>query len=387
MIHFAIGTKAQFIKTAPIMQRLDERGVAYRYIDFGQHSRITEELRRQFGIAPPDVSLSLDINGVVATLDVAFQWATRTLSTTLRSRQATLDEVFGGQGGICVVLGDTLSTLLGLMAAKRAGLDVLLVEAGLTSGRLFEPFPEEMTRRLCERWADYLAAPSQSAYDGLAERGYAAKTFLTPGNTGADALATSLGNPSWREATRLDEEDPRRGLASAVDREPYALISIHKFENIMSRRRSQVLVELAGQIAARMPVRFMLNDAIGHRLEHYGLIEVLEAKGIELVPFLTQHADFLRLVSSAEFLITDGGSLQEECAQLGIPCLLYRRRTERDDGLGKNVVVSGLDPKTISEFVTNYESYRVAPATTAVESAIADPSAMIAEFLINRGYA
>jgi len=383
MIHFAIGTKAQFIKTAPIMRRLSERGIAYRYIDYGQHSRLTEELRRQFGIAEPDVSLSLDSSGVVATLDVAFLWAARTLSTTLLSRRKTFDEVFGGEGGICVVLGDTLSTLLGLLAAKRAGLDVLLVEAGLASGRLFEPFPEEMTRRLCERWADYLAAPSEWAYENLAARGYAAKTFVTPGNTGADALAASV------EA--LHEGNP----GPPSQDESYALISIHKLENIMSRKRSMALVELAGEIATRLPVRFMLYDAIRHRLKRYGLIEELEAKGVELVPFIHEHSEFLRMVRSAEFLVTDGGSLQEECALLGIPCLLYRRRTERDDGLGKNVVISGRDPETMRAFVQDYESYRVAPARVAgsgaagpaTDSPAVDPSAMIAEFLISKGYA
>jgi UDP-N-acetylglucosamine 2-epimerase (non-hydrolysing) len=169
--------------------------------------------------------------------------------------------------------------------------------------------------------------------------------------------------------------------------EPYALISIHKFENIMSRRRSQVLVELAGQIANRMPVRFMLYDAIEHRLERYGLIDVLKTKGVELVPFIPEHSEFLAMAHSAEFLVTDGGSLQEECALLGIPCLLYRRRTERDDGLGKNVVISGLDPETISDFVTNYDRYRLTPAAVAEVSPTADPSAMIADFLIDKGYA
>jgi UDP-N-acetylglucosamine 2-epimerase len=261
------------------------------------------------------------------------------------------------------------------------------VEAGLASGRLFEPFPEEMIRRLCERWSDYLVAPSQRAYDNLASRGYAAKTFATPGNTGADALAASMANPEARGTTRRDEEGQAIARGSADESETYALISIHKFENIMSRRRSQVLVELAGQIAERMPVRFMIYEAIRHRLEHYGLIEELEARGVELVSFLADHSDFLRMVSSAEFLITDGGSLQEECALLGIPCLLYRRLSERDDGLGKNVVISNFDPETISEFVTNYESYRATPAAIAVESAISDPSGMIAEFLVNKGYA
>ncbi len=384
MIHFAIGTKAQFIKTVPIMQRLSERGINYRYIDYGQHSRLTEKLRMQFGIQAPEVSLSLDSSSIVATLDVAFLWTARTVSTTLRSRRKTLDEVFGGEGGVCVVLGDTLSTLLGLLAAKRAGLDVLLVEAGLASGRLLEPFPEEMTRRFCERYADYLAAPSERAYDNLAARGYGAKTFVTPGNTGADALAASVGAP-W-------EGNPGpRGPA-----EPFALISIHKFENIMSRKRSRALAELAGEIAEQLSVRFMLYEAIRHRLERYGLIEELTAKGVELVPFIDEHSEFLHVVRSAQFLVTDGGSLQEECALLGIPCLLFRRRTERDDGLGKNVVISGLDWETMRAFVRDYDRYRVEPAELAAdpgaigraaEPGAADPSATIAEFLVDRGYA
>ena len=71
--------------------------------------------------------------------------------------------------------------------------------------------------------------------------------------------------------------------------------------------------------------------------------------------------EFNSLLRKAEFLITDGGSNQEECFYLGIPCLLFRNETERFEGIKNNVVISNLDPVTIESFVENYESYRGKP--------------------------
>ena len=71
--------------------------------------------------------------------------------------------------------------------------------------------------------------------------------------------------------------------------------------------------------------------------------------------------EFNNLLGKAEFLITDGGSNQEECFYLGTPCLLFRSETERSEGIGENVVVSNFDPTIIESFVLNYNSYRREP--------------------------
>ena len=83
-----------------------------------------------------------------------------------------------------------------------------------------------------------------------------------------------------------------------------------------------------------------------------------------------------------KFVVTDGGSVQEECAYLGKPCLLFRKRTERIDGLGENVCLSGLNPETLRAFVREYPRYRRPPA--AIEER---PSDTVIDFLLSRGYA
>ena len=83
------------------------------------------------------------------------------------------------------------------------------------------------------------------------------------------------------------------------------------------------------------------------------------------------------ILGKAEFLITDGGSNQEECFYLGTPCLLFRSETERSEGIGENVIVSNFDPTIIENFVLNYNSYRRQPIP-----AVFSPSRFIVDQLV-----
>ncbi|MFP4512845.1 MAG: hypothetical protein ACLFRV_07855, partial [Acidimicrobiales bacterium] len=125
-LHVFIGTKAQYIKTAPVLARLDARGVPYRLIDSGQHGALSTGLRAELGVRDPDLLLggSRDITSIPQ----AMAWAAR-MTTRLVSGRRVRDEVFGGSGGICVVHGDTPSTLLSTLLARRAGLTVAHLEA------------------------------------------------------------------------------------------------------------------------------------------------------------------------------------------------------------------------------------------------------------------
>ena len=98
----------------------------------------------------------------------------------------------------------------------------------------------------------------------------------------------------------------------------------------------------------------LLDEAHQRRLEALGLIDGLaRTPGIELVPRL-DYFGFVRLLGGAAFVATDGGSNQEECALMGIPCLLLRKATERPDGLGGPVVLSGYDVDAIDAFVRRH---------------------------------
>ena len=164
MIHVFIGTKAQYIKTAPLLWQMDARGVHYRLIDSGQHALLAASFQEELGVRPPDVRLGGDAD--ITSIPQAIGWTLR-LAVRLLSKRRLRAGVFGGMGGVCVVHGDTPSTLISTVMARRAGLTVAHLEAGLRSGRWFHPFPEELIRFLVARRADLLFAPDDRAVHNL----------------------------------------------------------------------------------------------------------------------------------------------------------------------------------------------------------------------------
>ena len=157
MIHFFIGTKAQFIKMAPVMVELEKRGVAFRYIDSGQHAELTRSLRKVFGLREPDVNL-YGRNKDVVSLTSAVGWMFKLGWAWLARRKWLREHVFAG-GGICLIHGDTLSTLFGMRMAKAVDLEIGHVEAGLRSFCIWHPFPEELIRIHCMKRCDILLRP------------------------------------------------------------------------------------------------------------------------------------------------------------------------------------------------------------------------------------
>src|SRR6185503_3066167 len=158
MIHFIIGTKAQFIKMMPLMHLLEAEGRPYHLLDLGQHGALTQRIVQDFGLSPPATRLTGTAQNV-ESYGHAASWLAHSVSRLLWSRRRLLDTCFQGEGGISLIHGDTASTLLGLHLGRRAGLKVGLVEAGLSSGNAFDPFPEELIRRHAERRADLLFPP------------------------------------------------------------------------------------------------------------------------------------------------------------------------------------------------------------------------------------
>lgn len=353
-VHVFIGTKAQYVKTAPLLRLLDERGVPYRLIDSGQHAALSAQLRTELGVRAPDVTLggSRDIT----TIPAAIRWALA-ISWRLLDGRRLRRELFGGQGGICVVHGDTPSTLLATLLARRAGLEVAHLEAGLRSRSVLEPFPEELIRRVVMRLGAVLFAPDDVAVGNLRRRGLGDRTVRTSANTVVDALRYSLGT------TEVAPTGP-------------AVVTMHRVENLHRAERVRGFVALVERIAALGPVTFVVHGPTAATIAPHRAR--LEAAGVDLVPLLP-HASFTRLLAAAPLVVTDGGSIQEECALLGVPTLLWRAQTERPDGLGANVVLGRYDAAVADRFLTSNEDLRRPPLTEEVH-----PSAEILETLVAR---
>lgn len=336
-VHVFLGTKAQYIKTAPLLRLLDEKGVEYRLIDTGQHARLSVSMRRELGVREPDAVLggSDDVTSITGALT----WSAR-IAMRLWSRAQVRREIFGGHGGVCVVHGDTPSTLLSALLARRAGLRVAHLEAGLRSHRLTHPFPEELIRIAVMRVSHLLFAPDDVAVANLERMGLRGRVVPLAGNTIIEALRHSLS-------------------AGVVDPGP-AIVTMHRVENLTSRRRVEGFVRLVLRIAARHPVRFVVHGPTEQTLSRGDVRRSLEEAGVEITP-LVPHAKFIPMLAAAPLVVTDGGSIQEECALLGVPTLLWRDRTERPDGLGSNVVLGRYDPAVVDAFLANSQAYRRAP--------------------------
>ena len=356
MIHIVIGTKAEYIKTAPVLRELQRRHINYRLIDVGQHAGLPVEFRRDLGLGDPDVRL--DQRGDAETIGEAASWMLRTSRNLFRSRRWLRREVFGGEIGVCLVHGDTPSTLLASLISRRAGLEVAHLESGLRSHHLFHPFPEELTRIMVMRLASTLFAPDAVSVANLEKMKVKGDIVETGGNTSIDAVAHVVTNGS-------DTTSNGAGL-----------ITIHRVENLHRRGRVDALIELLAKTAAMGPVKFHVHQPTELALRKAGKWDGLADTGVTVLP-LVSHEEFLGEVLEAPWVITDGGSIQEECAMLGVPTLLWRARTERQDGLGANTVVSNYEPAVIDEFLSNLDKYR-GRRTGGGES----PAAVVADHLV-----
>lgn len=362
MVHFFIGTKAQFIKMVPVMVEMTDRGLPFRYVDSGQHAAFTRSLRQAFGVREPDASLR-EGGGDIVSVTSAMGWYLQCLWKSTFQRRWLRETIFPG-GGVCLIHGDTLSTLLGMQLARRAGLKVAHVEAGLRSYRIWDPFPEELIRIRCMRKSHVLFTPSEQATRNLQAMNVAGRIVEAGGNTVADALRLAS----------------RRPASVKIPDESFALATCHRLETITRKDRLERVVSLMNRVAEDLPVVFVTHKPTRRYLERFDLTRTLHA-GVTQMDML-DYWDFVAMEKAARLVLSDGGSIQEECAYLGKPCLIIRKTTERPDGVGTNATLWGYDSAVAERFLK--ETLSAAPAEV---DELPRPSARIVDVLLDMGYA
>jgi UDP-N-acetylglucosamine 2-epimerase (non-hydrolysing) len=341
MIHFIIGTRAQLIKTAPIMAECKKRGVRYNFIFLAQHRQTICEIIDLFGIKRPDLVLG-DVGGDISNARTLAAWAAKVLALGMRQRRSIF---LGDTSGIVLVHGDALPALLGAILAKAAGLKVGHVEAGLRSFDYLRPFPEELIRVLIWklRLTDFYFCPNGWALRNV--ESYPGKKVNTQFNTLLDSL---------RAALNFEPPDEKE----LIPRGEYAIATLHRFETLSSKKKLKEVLDIVCEVTRSIKLLFILHPPTLKVLKQNGLYDTLDRNpNIELRPRY-DYFRFIRLLKGSRFIISDGGSNQEECFYLGHPCLLLRDRTERWEGLGGNVVLSKFDPTTIDDFIKGYDAFR-----------------------------
>ncbi|WP_436862253.1 UDP-N-acetylglucosamine 2-epimerase [Acinetobacter haemolyticus] len=308
---FIVGTRAQLIKVAPTLKFFEDNQLPTKFILTGQHKDTMDDLIQEFGINTPQIQLIKDkehssIINLLLWMPMIFFILINTLKKEKKS--------------YIFVHGDTLTTLFSTITAKLTGHTVVHLESGLTSNKLFNPFPEEIIRRIVFRYTDIACCPSLQDTQNMKK--YKKIHILnTNGNTILDSI----------KCLRIGEHITKK--PSTI------LVSLHRFQNIYNKEKLAEITKMLIRLSTQNRIFFVLHPATEKKLNSHNLLTQLQVQeNIELLPRMT-YQNFLNLALSSALVITDGGSNQEELSFFGHPTIILRDATERQDGIGESAIL------------------------------------------------
>ena len=308
-----VGARPNFMKMAPILRALAAHRPALPalLVHTGQHydQDMSDRLFVDLGLPRPDINLDVgSASHAVQTAEV------------MRRFEPALD----AHRPCCViVVGDVNSTLACALVAVKKGVPVVHVEAGLRS--YDRKMPEEINRVLTDQVADRLYTTERSAGDNLQREGVAAERVCFVGNVMIDSLLENRAQArSATDTLRAHQIDP----SLLGDATRYGVVTLHRPSNVDDADTLAAVLDALGEVAAQLPLVFVLHPRTRSNIERFGLGARVDPKRMLLLP-PQGYLEMLGLMSQATLVLTDSGGLQEETTALGVPCLTLRANTER----------------------------------------------------------
>lgn len=336
-----MGTRPEAIKLAPVVAALrGDKDFDCKVVATGQHKEMFRQVADTFGFT------------VDADLDVMRP------NQTLAGLTARLMESIDGwletaKPDMAVVQGDTTTVLVAALACFYRRIPIGHVEAGLRTGNIWSPFPEEVNRRLATPLVALHFAPTAAARTALLREGVADEMISVTGNTVIDALrievATQTGGAGLR--ARIDED-----LAKAIGgddwaKSPMVLITGHRRENFGDgiEQICRAIATLAERFPSHLfvyPVHLNPNVQVHVKrlLDGLSNVRLIAPQG---------YRNFVTLMSRSRLVLTDSGGVQEEAPSLGKPVLVMRDTTERPEGVAAGTaLLTGPKASEIVEHAT-----------------------------------
>ncbi|MCW2997494.1 MAG: UDP-N-acetylglucosamine 2-epimerase [Solirubrobacterales bacterium] len=364
MIAVIYGTVGELIKLAPVLRLLEERGHRPLTLCTGQHVQQIPALLEHLDLAPPDAWLARGRHGRDVSVRADFPaWFAESSYRFVRGRSGLRRAL--GAAPLVLVHGDTFTTPLGALMGRLLPATVAHLEAGLRSGNWRHPFPEELDRRATTRLAHIHYAPGTVAVSNL----HAARATGEIVDTGHNTVVDALELAPTASAPDLGLPDGRFGI-----------VSIHRFELLSRPDELRALMDLLWAASRETPLLFVDYPVTAAVLRAEGLDDRFDDR-LRRLP-RQPYFDFVSLMKASAFVVTDSGGSQEECAQLGIPCLVHRATSERNDGLdGGSVTLSGMELEAVRAFIADPDAYARPPRRLA-----ASPSRIVVEHLEQAGF-
>lgn len=308
-ITFIAGTRPEIIKLGPVHKALqtDVRfsNAALSFVVTGQHGRLATQAANDIDIRP-DIYLNFKPQGPVL----------HDLFTELNNLLA--DHFNRSPADLVIVQGDTLSALAGAQAAFFRKIPVAHVEAGLRSGYIDNPYPEEMCRRAISLMSAVHFAPTRQAANILLEENTPKARIVVTGNTIIDALESVKSK--GRSALKNDNNGRKRVTVTCHRRENWGDGLNVLLDVILS------LLQERGDIDVVFPHH--PNPQLVAQIKH----PARQHARLHVTPPLP-YPDFIQTLAHSDLVITDSGGVQEETSYLGIPTIVMRDNTERTEGL------------------------------------------------------
>lgn len=310
-----LGTRPEAIKLAPVIHALQQRSDRIHTLvcSTGQHREMLDAALRSFGIRPD--------------FDLRLMQPDQSLADLTARLLTALDEVFRKvEPDWVLVQGDTTTVMAASLAAFYRRIRIGHVEAGLRSGDLHRPFPEEANRRIADLLANLYFAPTPAARDHLLREGVSAEQIVVTGNTVIDALLLTSRRINPRALiARISDLDMRDDFFD----KRMILVTSHRRENFGAPfaaicRALRAIAERYPDVQIVYPVHFNPNVAGPARAL------LADAPNIALIQPV-DYETMVALMQQAYLILTDSGGIQEEAPSLHKPVLVLRDVTERQE--------------------------------------------------------
>jgi UDP-N-acetylglucosamine 2-epimerase (non-hydrolysing) len=314
-----MGTRPEGIKMAPVVAELRRSpDLECHVVATGQHREMFQQVAEQFGF-------TVDV-------DLAAMRPHQTLAgLTARLMEGIDGWLETGRPDLALVQGDTTTVLVAALACFYRRIPIGHVEAGLRTGDIWAPFPEEVNRRLASPLVTLHFAPTQSAREALLREGIADDAIEVTGNTVIDALFMELAEQEKPAVRAQIDQSLAALLGTDWTEAPYVLITGHRRENFGEgiRQICEAIEALAHRYSDH---RFVYPVHLNPNVEGHVRRLLGGLSTVHLIP-PQGYRNFVALMAHCRLVLTDSGGVQEEAPSLGKPVLVMRDTTERPEGV------------------------------------------------------
>lgn len=319
-----MGTRPEAIKMAPVIAALKETdGLDPVVVSTGQHKEMLQQV--------------VDLFGVKVDHDLAVMRPNQTLAGLTARLMTAIDELLEQvQPDMALVQGDTTTVLVASLACFYRKIPIGHVEAGLRTGNIWSPFPEEVNRRLASPIVTLHFPPTEFGRQNLLKEGVGDQDIAVTGNTVIDALHMEVARQQQPEVKRQIHAKLAGLIADDWDSIPYVLITGHRRENFGDGfdQICHALVTLADRFPDH---RFIYPVHLNPNVQGPVYERLGGRKNIRLIE-PQAYSEFVALMNASTVVLTDSGGVQEEAPGLGKPVLVMRDTTERPEGVDAGTV-------------------------------------------------